>query len=226
MNANRMCTLATALLLCCTPGFAQMGASGQQSPSMQQNPSMQGNSPSTRNGAGMNTQDMNNTQGATNPGGPSAMDKMFVKKALEGSMAEVKMGQLAVQKSSDPQVKQFGQRMVDDHTKLIEQMKPVAEQIGVKVPTECSKKDQATLTKMEALSGSDFDTAYIKDMVKDHKADDKDFKQEIASGQSQVVKDAAKQGDQVIESHLQEIQQIAQSKGLMNGKPNTMAKSM
>jgi putative membrane protein len=220
MNANRMCTLATALLLCCTPGFAQMGGSGQQSPSMQ------GNSPSTRNGAGMNTQEMNNTQGATNPGGPSAMDKMFVKKALEGSMAEVKMGQLAVQKSSDPQVKQFGQRMVDDHTKLIEQMKPVAEQIGVKVPTECSKKDQATLTKMEALSGSDFDTAYVKDMVKDHKADDKDFKQEIASGQSQVVKDAAKQGDQVIESHLQEIQQIAQSKGLMNGKPNTMAKSM
>jgi putative membrane protein len=216
MNANRMCTLATAVLLCCTPGFAQMGGSGQQSPSMQQNPSMQGNNPSMQNGAGMNTQEMNSQ---------SAMDKMFVKKALEGSMAEVKLGQLAVQKGTDPQVKQFGQRMVDDHTKLIEQMKPVAEQLGVKVPTELSKKDQATLTKMEALSGADFDNAYIKDMVKDHKADDKDFKQEIANGQNQAVKDAAKQGDQVIESHLQEIQQIAQSKGLMNGKPNTMAKS-
>jgi putative membrane protein len=219
MNANRMCTLATAVLLCCTPGFAQMGGSGQQSPSMQQNPSMQGNNPSMQNGAGMNTQDMNN------PGGLPAMDKMFVKKALEGSMAEVKLGQLAVQKSSDPQVKQFGQRMVDDHSKMIEQMKPLAEQLGVKVPTEPSKKDQATLTKMEALSGADFDNAYIKDMVKDHKADDKDFKQEIANGQNPAVKDAAKQGDQVIESHLQEIQQIAQSKGLMNGKPNTMAKS-
>jgi putative membrane protein len=219
MNANRMCTLATAVLLCCTPGFAQMGGSGQQSPSMQQNPSMQGNNPSMQNGAGMNTQDMNN------PGGPPAMDKMFVKKALEGSMTEVKLGQLAVQKSSDPQVKQFGQRMVDDHSKMIEQMKPVAEQLGVKVPAEPSKKDQATLTKMQALSGADFDNAYIKDMVKDHKADDKEFKQEIANGQNPAVKDAAKQGDQMIESHLQEIQQIAQSKGLMNGKPNTIAKS-
>ena len=216
MNANRMCTLATAVLLCCAPGFAQMGGSGQQTPSMQQNPSMQGNNPSMQNGAGMNTQEMNSQ---------SAMDKMFVKKALEGSMAEVKLGQLAVQKGTDPQVKQFGQRMVDDHTKLIEEMKPVAEQLGVKVPTELSKKDQATLTKMEALLGADFDNAYIKDMVKDHKADDKDFKQEIANGQNPAVKDAAKQGDQVIESHLQEIQQIAQSKGLMNGKPNTMAKS-
>ena len=140
-------------------------------------------------------------------------------------MTEVKLGQLAVQKSSDPQVKQFGQRMVDDHSKMIEQMKPVAEQLGVKVPTEPSKKDQSTLTKMQALSGADFDNAYIKDMVKDHKADDKEFKQEIANGQNPAVKDAAKQGDQMIESHLQEIQQIAQSKGLMNGKPNTVAKS-
>ncbi len=206
MNANRMCTFATAILLCCTPAFAQMGAPGQSSGGQ--------NSP-MRNGSGMNQQQMNDTQGATNNmNGPSAMDKMFVKKALQGSMAEVKMGQMAADKSSDPQVKQFGQKMVDDHGKMIDQMKPVAEKLGVTVPTEPSKKDIATATKMQALSGKDFDDAYIKDMVKDHKMDDKEFKQEIASGQSPDVKQAAQQGDQVIEQHLQMIEQIAKDKGV------------
>ena len=67
------------------------------------------------------------------------MDKAFVKKALEGSMAEVEMGKLALQKSSDDQVKQFAQRMVDDHSKMVDQLKPVAEQMGVKVPDGPSK---------------------------------------------------------------------------------------
>ncbi len=46
------------------------------------------------------------------------MDKMFVKKALQGGMAEVQLGQLTLQKSNNDQVKQFAQRMIDDHTKL------------------------------------------------------------------------------------------------------------
>ncbi|MGI8770622.1 MAG: DUF4142 domain-containing protein [Acidobacteriaceae bacterium] len=208
MNANRMCTLATAILLCCTPAFAQTGAPQQSAPA--QNSPMQ-------NGSGMNQQQMNNMQGAENPNGASAMDKMFVKKALQGSMAEVKMGQMAADKSSDPQVKEFGQKMVDDHGKLIDQMKPVAQQVGVTVPSDVSKKDMATATKMQSLSGKDFDNAYIKDMVKDHKTDDKDFKQEIASGQSPAVKQAAQQGDQVIEQHLQMIEQIAKDKGVTTG---------
>lgn len=205
MNANRMCTFATAILLCCTPAFAQQGGA------------QQGNSNPMQNGSGMNQQQMNNMQGAENTGGASAMDKMFVKKALQGSMAEVKMGQMAVDKSSDPQVKEFGQKMVDDHGKLIDQMKPVAQQIGVTVPSEPSKKDMETATKMQAMSGKDFDDAYIKDMVKDHKTDDKEFKQEIAGGQSPAVKQAAQQGDQVIEQHLQMIEQIAKDKGVMTG---------
>jgi putative membrane protein len=204
MNANRMCTFATAILLCCTPAFAQMGGAQQGAP----------NTPPMQGGAGMNQQQMNNMQGAENPNMPAAMDKAFVKKALQGSMAEVKMGQIAVEKSSDDQVKQFGQRMVDDHTKMIDQMKPVAQQVGVSIPDGPSKKDTETATKMQALSGKDFDDAYIKDMVKDHKADDKEFKQEITNGQIPAVKDAAKQGDQVIEQHLQLIEQIAKDKGV------------
>jgi len=152
-----------------------------------------------------------NAAGPTNSG--PAMDKAFVKKALEGSMAEVQMGQLALQKSNDDQVKQFAQRMVDDHGKMVDQLKPVAQQMGVKVPDGPPKGDMKKMDKMKALSGDAFDQAYIKDMVKDHKKDSSEFKQEAQSTQNPQLKQLATEGGQTIDSHLQQIQQIAQTKG-------------
>ncbi|AXC14484.1 putative exported protein [Acidisarcina polymorpha] len=147
-----------------------------------------------------------------------AMDKMFVRKALEGGMAEVQLGQLALQKSSNDDVKQFAQKMIDDHTKLGDQMKPIAQQIGVKVPDGPSKKDQATMARLQALNGDAFDKAYIKDMVKDHKTDLSEFKNEAQNGTIPAVKDAANQGSQVISQHLQMIEQISQKSGAMAAK--------
>jgi putative membrane protein len=93
-------------------------------------------------------------------------------------------------------------------------MKPVAQQIGVAVPTNVSKKDKATMGKLGALSGPAYDQAYIKDMVKDHKQDLSEFQMEASSGQDQTVKDAASQGSQVIAQHLQMIQQIAKDQNV------------
>jgi putative membrane protein len=110
-------------------------------------------------------------------------------------------------------VKQFAQRMVDDHGKMIDQMKPVAEQLGVKVPDGPPKGHMKKMDKMKALSGDAFDQAYIKDMVKDHKTDASEFKQEAQNTQNPQLKQLATEGSQTIESHLQQIQQIAQAKG-------------
>jgi putative membrane protein len=151
------------------------------------------------------------TTGNQDPNGTSAMmDKQFIRTALEGGMAEVQLGQLATQKSSNPDVKEFGQKMVDDHTKLGDQMKQVAAQMNVKVPDSLSSKDKATMAKLSALNGDAFDKAYIKDMVKDHKKDEKEFKQEAMNASNPALKDAASQGAQVIGQHLQMIEQIAQ----------------
>ncbi len=146
------------------------------------------------------------------------MDKAFLKKALEGNMAEVQMGQLALQKSSDDQVKQFAQRMVDDHGKMLEQLKPVAQQMGVKVPEGPSKGQMKSMDKMKGLSGDAFDQAYIKSMVKDHKNDDSEFKQEAQSTQNPQLKQMVMQSDQIIQSHLQQIEQIAKTKSTQKAK--------
>jgi putative membrane protein len=191
---------AGAMLLGASMGLAQMTGAGQTSPG-QTGQTSPGQNP------GMDSQ-------ASAQGQPSAVDRMFVMKAMQGSLAEIQLGQLTLQKSENPQVKQFAQRMVDDHTKLNEQMKPVAQQLGVNVPSQVSKKDRNTMAKLQGLSGSAYDQAYIKDMVKDHKQDLSEFQMEASSGQDQTVKDAANQGGKVIAQHLQMAQQMAKDQNV------------
>jgi putative membrane protein len=190
----RTAALASALLLCGGTGLAQMRG---------------GSAPANQPAGQNSTMDPMSVQT-----GPSASDRMFVKSAMQGSMAEVQLGQLTLQKSSNDQVKQFAQKMIDDHTKLNDEMKPVAQQLGVDVPTQVSKKDRNLMNKLQALSGAAYDQAYIKDMVKDHKNDLSEFQAEASSGQDQTVKDAAAQGSKVIAQHLQMAQQLAKDQNL------------
>jgi putative membrane protein len=74
-------------------------------------------------------------QGMSDASGQASMaDKKFVKEALQGGMAEVQLGQLASQKGKSDDVKKFGQHMVEDHTRMGNDMKGVASQIGVSDP--------------------------------------------------------------------------------------------
>jgi putative membrane protein len=195
---KRIVAVGGAMLLCGSMGLAQMHDSAPQTGQTPgQNPSMD--------------PQMNGMQTA---GQPSPVDRMFVSKAMQGSMAEVQLGQLTLEKSSNEKVKEFAQRMIDDHTKLNDQMKPVAQQVGVTVPNEISKNDRKTIAKLQALSGPAYDEAYIKDMVKDHKQDLNEFQMEASSGQDQTVKDAANQGSKVIAHHLQMAQQLAKDQNV------------
>ena len=91
--------------------------------------------------------------------------------AATGGMSEVQLGKLAADKATDPAVKAFGQKMVDDHTKINEDLKTIAAQAGVQLPDSVSSKQKKRFDKLSALSGTAFDHAYIDDMVEDHKDD-------------------------------------------------------
>src|SRR5581483_6292960 len=121
------------------------------------------------------------------------MDDSFAKKAAEGGLTEVELGQLATQKASDPAVKAFGQRMVDDHTKANDQLKTIAAQENIQLPTEPNAKDQAEKARLAKLSGAAFDKAYINHMVMDHKKDIAEFKREANTGKDEQIKNFASQ---------------------------------
>jgi putative membrane protein len=198
-NRISCCLVAVALLLCGRVAMAQAQPPSQPSQTGMNSPT----SPTTNN---INTGP--NAMTAVSGGQTSPQDRIFLKAALQGGIAEVQLGQLALQKSSNADVKQFAQRMVDDHTKMGDKLKPIAQQIGVKIPDSPSKKDSATIAKLQSLNGDDFDKAYMKDMVKDHKADLTDFRAEADQGSNLAVKNAADEGSGIINQHLQMAQQI------------------
>jgi len=139
----------------------------------------------------------------------SSSDKQFVTKAAEGGMAEVELGQLATEKASDPQVKQFGQRMVDDHSKANDQLKQLAGSERIAIPDHMSAKDKMEKEKLSKLSGTDFDRAYMKDMVKDHQQDVAEFRHESHVAKDSALKAFATSTLPTLQSHLKDAESIA-----------------
>lgn len=111
----------------------------------------------------------------------AAADQAFVREAAIGGMAEVDLGQLAAAKAENPDVKQFGQRMVDDHGKANSELKNWASQKNVTLPNALDAKHKAEHEKLEKLSGAAFDRAYMASMVADHNKDVAAFMRESKS---------------------------------------------
>ena len=138
-------------------------------------------------------------------------DEEFAKKAAQGNMAEVKLGQLAEEKAQSEEVKKFARRMVEDHTKANDKLKEVAMKENITLPTDLDPKDEAEYERLSKLSGPEFDKAYAKLMLKDHEHDIAEFRRESTSGRKPEVKQFAAETLPVLESHLREARQMEQA---------------
>src|ERR1700759_1545958 len=136
-------------------------------------------------------------------------DQHFIKEAADGGMAEVELGQLAADKASNAEVKEFAQRMVKDHSQANDQLKQIASQKGLPLPSSLSPKDQATKNKPSKLSGDAFDQAYMSDMLKDHKTDIAAFQKETTSGKDPDLKQFASQTLPTLKEHLKQAKSVS-----------------
>jgi putative membrane protein len=142
-------------------------------------------------------------------------DKLFLRKAAEGGIAEVKLGQLAAQKASSDDVKAFGQKMVDDHTKVNGEIAQVADTMGIMLPKTMNKDDQAEYDKLNALSGNAFDMEYLTFMVKDHHQELHAFRLEAASRSTDpTLHDEVVKAQGVIHEHTVMVDKLARAKGV------------
>src|SRR6185369_11383823 len=132
----------------------------------------------------------------------SPADKTFVQKAAICGLAEVEMGKLAQQKAASDQVKQFGTRMVDDHSKANDALKQVASSKGIALPSDLDAKQKSKMAKLEKLSGAQFDRAYMDDMVADHKEDVSKFQKQAKSGSDADIKGFASKTLPTLQEHL------------------------
>lgn len=147
-------------------------------------------------------------------GGLPRSDEKFVMDAAKGSMAEVELGKMAAEKGTSDLVKQFGQRMVDDHGKASAELKDLAEKKNVKLPAELDPKHRQLRDRLAKLSGAEFDRAYADEMVRDHKKDVSEFKREAGRAKDADLKAWAGKTVPTLEDHLKQAQQMqAQVKG-------------
>jgi putative membrane protein len=139
-------------------------------------------------------------------------DRKFMMKAAHGGMMEVQLAQLAQQKSASEEVKQYAKRLEQDHSKANEQLKKIAGDRQVDLPTDLGPHQQQ-MARFENLSGAEFDRAYIKMQVKHHKKDISEFRKQADRGMDTDLKEFASAQLPTLEQHLQQAQQLQSSTG-------------
>jgi putative membrane protein len=230
-------TTASALALLAAPAFAQTpppgvgtsGAttSGSSASSSTTSPSLGATTGSMTGRTGNATTGGHGTPGAASRSAgnqsnqPSSSDKNFVKKAASSGIAEVQMGKLAAQKSTNPAVQEFGRWMQTDHTMANALLMQAAQSANVPAPTTPTQEDLTKMKDLQTMSGARFDAQYIRGQVSDHKTDINLFKREAADGRDTRIKSFAKASLPMLQAHLQEAQALESS--LSNGQTATSA---
>jgi len=151
------------------------------------------------------------TAAGNHAGMGKAGDGTFMKRADADGMAEVAMGRLALEKSSNSGVKQLAQRIVDDHTKADDQLAALARSKQVTLPTQPMADARKTADAMRKMNGSAFDEAWAKHMVSDHQKAIALFSRESKGGSDADVRNFATATLPVLRTHLQLAQQLSRN---------------
>ncbi|HJU15626.1 MAG TPA: DUF4142 domain-containing protein [Stellaceae bacterium] len=153
-------------------------------------------------------------QVTTHPHSLASQDREFMVKAGDGSLAEVQLGTLAAEKSSNPAVQEFGRWMVTDHSLANKRLTTIAQELGQpELHPTLTRQDIAVKDKLQGLSGSRFNWQYLQIMVKDHKKDVQLFRKEAQEGQKPQLKRYAQNLLPVLQQHLAEAEELSSLTG-------------
>ncbi len=134
----------------------------------------------------------------------SRTDERLMMQLAQANIAEINAGKLAEQKSDNDQVKTFAKKMVDDHTRALDDLKQIAQAKGVTLPTEPDRQQQAMENKLSALSGAQFDRQYVNQSGNRAHRDTHRLLQKVSNTASDAeLKSYAAKTIATVESHQQ-----------------------
>ena len=190
-NLALLLTLALALVVGCSKNQA-----GNSNSSSGSNPSADNTATTDNSAAGQSSTSAK----------LSDNEKQLLQKVAEADKAEIEMGQLAQSNASSDKVKQFGQKLVDDHTQNNQQLQQIAQQKGVQLEAEEKPDEQAAKAKFEKMKGAQFDKAFLQHERDDHAKLLKELQQQQDQVQDPDVKSFISQTITAVQQHLQEAQ--------------------
>lgn len=135
----------------------------------------------------------------------SSKDAKFLRNAAAGGVMEIELGKVAADRGADADVKKFGQKMVDDHTKINADLKTLAQSKGLdlqKALDDAAKKSKTEVEDISNYKGAQFDRAYLNMMVKDHEKDVKEFEEASKKAEDSDVKAFAAKTLTTLQEHL------------------------
>ena len=145
----------------------------------------------------------------------SAFDSEFLTKAASGGMLEVQLGQQIAQKATTPEAKNFAQQMVTDHTKSNEELKGLAANKNIVLPTTLGKDQQKVYDEVLAEKGAELDKKYVQAMITDHEEDIKEYQEAVSKTNDPNVRAFAQRNLPILQMHLgmvQKMQPIVENK--------------
>lgn len=138
-------------------------------------------------------------------------DAEFAVETADAGMLEVQLGTLAVTKATSPQVKQYAQMMVDDHSKANDELKALAQTKNITLPATLSNESQRIYDNFKEKTGDSFDKDYIDRMVKDHRDVIDDFEEQAREGNDPEIKSWASAKLVALQNHLQEAERLQET---------------
>lgn len=138
-------------------------------------------------------------------------DAKFATDVANAGMAEVALGKIAAEKATNPQVKDFANMMVTDHSKANEELMAIAKTKNITLPVAPDDEHQKKATDLSAKSGNDFDKAYVDDMVSGHKKVASLLEDGSKNCKDTELMAFATKTLQVVKAHLAKIEAIQKS---------------
>jgi putative membrane protein len=132
-------------------------------------------------------------------------DTTGIRMAVQGNFTEVALGRLADDRASDSEVKDFGKRMVSDHDAMNDQWSKLASKYHLRIMNpgpDYGTAGKDAIDRLEKLKGSEFDQAYMIEMIRDHEQDLSEFQRLRYSASDPEIRDLASSGASTIEQHL------------------------
>jgi putative membrane protein len=140
-------------------------------------------------------------------------DSRFIREFTSDNMLEVSLGKLAEQKAQSADVKQFGQRMDTDHTKLENDWMNAATKSGLTFKAGMGARHRAKVDRLQKLSGQEFDKAYMTEAIRDHKDDIDYFQREGQTVHSSQVRDLVSSTLPILQDHFKQAKEVGAKVG-------------
>jgi putative membrane protein len=139
-------------------------------------------------------------------------DEFFAMKAYAEGIAEVAKSRLAMERATQPAIREFAEKMVREHTECDNKIVELCRRKGIALPATIDSVNTAAINRLAMLSGSDFDKAYMKAQVCAHKAAIFCFEQQACKGEDQDIKDFASKGLATLQDHAKHAFDLAGEK--------------